>query len=79
MYTNHCLQVASNECATGLQIDDRQVLFAFGNATHSYTKLDLLELLDDQISLYAILPHRWENEELSFHDFYDGLGLKLAG
>jgi hypothetical protein len=41
--------------------------------------LSMTEFFGQNIPPYAILSHRWENEELTFQDFQDSSGLKEAG
>jgi hypothetical protein len=40
--------------------------------------LELHEFMGN-IPLYAILSHRWEEEEVSFQDLRDGKGPKMTG
>jgi hypothetical protein len=41
--------------------------------------LKLSEFYGDRIPGYAILSHRWENEEVSFQDLEQERGPELAG
>ena len=43
------------------------------------TTLKLHEFIGDSIPEYAILSHRWENEEVSFQDLQAGLAPQMAG
>lgn len=43
------------------------------------SKLTMHEFLGSSIPKYAILSHRWENEEVAFQDFRDGKGPRMAG
>jgi hypothetical protein len=43
------------------------------------SNLTMHEFYGDNIPEYAILSHRWENEEVTFQDFRDGKGPKMAG
>lgn len=43
------------------------------------TTLDLEEFFDDNTPPYAILSHRWLNEEVSLKDMQDGTATKKAG
>jgi hypothetical protein len=43
------------------------------------SKLTLHEFYDSNIPKYAILSHRWENEEVIFQDMRDGKGPGMAG
>jgi hypothetical protein len=40
---------------------------------------ELYEFSDKQIPLYAILSHRWENDEVTFQDLRGGRGPNMAG
>jgi hypothetical protein len=43
------------------------------------SKLTLHEFFGSNIPTYAILSHRWENEEVTFQDMRDGKGPRMAG
>jgi hypothetical protein len=43
------------------------------------SKLTMHEFLGSSIPKYAILSHRWENEEVTFQDFRDSKGPRMAG
>ena len=43
------------------------------------TSLLLEEFIGDNIPYYAILSHRWENEEVTFQDLREGRGPDMAG
>lgn len=43
------------------------------------SKLTLHEFLDRKIPKYAILSHRWEDEEVTFQDLRDGKGPAMEG
>jgi hypothetical protein len=43
------------------------------------TTLTVGEFLGDSIPQYAILSHRWEDEEVSFQDLQSGRGLGMKG
>jgi hypothetical protein len=43
------------------------------------SKLTLHEFFGSNIPKYAILSHRWENEEVTFQDMRDGKGPGMAG
>src|SRR2546421_10864345 len=45
---------------------------------HSKT-LQIHEFTDHEIPEYAILSHRWEKEEVTFHDMETGVGPSKAG
>jgi hypothetical protein len=43
------------------------------------TRLELEEFYGSNIPPYAILSHRWENEEVSFQDLQQGKAVGKAG
>jgi hypothetical protein len=43
------------------------------------SKLTLHEFFGSNIPTYAILSHRWENEEVTFQDMRDGKGPRMVG
>lgn len=43
------------------------------------SKLTLHEFFGSKVPKYAILSHRWENEEVTFQDMRDGKGPGMAG
>jgi len=43
------------------------------------SELILEEFFGSDIPDYAILSHRWEKGEVTFQDFRDGKGKKMAG
>jgi hypothetical protein len=45
---------------------------------HTIT-FELHEFFEKQIPFYAILSHRWEEEEVTFQDLRDGRGPEMKG
>ncbi len=43
------------------------------------SNLKLHEFIGSNVPRYAILSHRWENEEVTFQDMRDGKGPGMAG
>src|SRR4051812_21897040 len=43
------------------------------------TTLLLQEFVSDEVPNYAILSHRWENEEVTLQDFRSERGVKMVG